>query len=242
MRVGIRNGTEIGYDLREVTDMLRQRDTQCDEGRALIRQLAEYFRDENLVERRNIGGGYDVVSGGAIRAYCYDHDLIVPSELLGTPPSAEEVPALMRKMLREGAAVSAVAPEVLPGQPVAAREGERKHGGARPEVEYIKRYVSECQQRGLTLLAMKKGFVRHVRERIDAGDQNCPFIAYDPTQSMFTVWGAACARELPLANAHRSICSAHKKLSGVSKRKQVCHRLQAADPTMAASHSDGGLP
>lgn len=242
MRVGIRNGTEIGYDLREVSEMLRQRDARCDEGRTLIRQLADYFRQENLVERRTIGGGYDVVSGGAIRAYCYDHDLVVPRELLGTPTSAEEVPALMRKMLREGGTVSAAAPGVLLSQPVAAREGERKHGGARPEVEYIERYVSECQQRGLTLLAMKNGFVRHVREQIDDGDQNCPFIAYDPTLSVFTVWGAVCTRELPLANAQRSIGSAHKKLSGVSKCKQVHHQRRTADPTMAASHSDGGSP
>lgn len=241
MRVGIRNGTEIGYDLREVAEMLGQRDTGCAEGRALIRLLAEYFRRESLVERFNVGGGYDVVSGGSIRAYCYDHDLAVPCELLGTPPSAEEVPALMRKMLREGA-VSAAAPGALPSQPVAAREGERKHGGARPEVNYIERYVSECQQRGLTLLAMKNGFVRHVRERIDEGDQNCPFIAYDPTLSVFTVWGAVCTRALPLANAQRSIGSAHKKLSGVSKCKQVHPRRRTSDPTMAPSHSDGDLP
>lgn len=242
MRTGIRNGTEIGYDLREVAAMLGHRDTGYAEGRALIQQLADYFRRQSLVERFNVGGGYDVVSGGAIRAYCYDHDLSVPRELLGTASSAEEVPALMRKMLRERAAVSEVVPEVLPGQPVAAQEGERKHGGARPEVEYIERYVSECQQRGLTLLAMKKGFVRYVRERLYEGDQSCPFIAYDPTLSIFTVWGAARVRELPLANAHRSIGSAHKKLSAVSKCKQVRHWPLAADSTMAASHSDGGLP
>lgn len=219
--------------------MLGQRDTWCAEGLALIHQLGDYFRRESLVELYG-ANSYDIVSGGAIRAYCYDHDLNVPPELSGAMMSAEEGPAFWRKMQRDMVATSDAAPEALPDRPASMPDGGRKHGGARPEVEYIERYVSACQQRGLTLLAMKNGFVRHVRERIEAKDPECPFIAFNPTRSIFTVWGAGGVREASLASTHRSIGSAYKKLSGVSKCKQVSRRLPAAEPTMEASYSDGG--
>lgn len=214
--IGIRNGTEIGYDLREVAEMLGQRAPHCAEGCAFIQKLGEYFRREGLVEMRNIGGGYDIVSGGAIRAYCYDFDLNVPPELSGARPSAEEMPGLWRKMQRDSEAVSVAAPE--PALSVAAQECDRRHGGARPETIFIERYVAERMSKGLSLHAMRAGFVRHVGECIEAKDPECPFTKYDPVRSMFTV-GAADGgeRTLPLANAIRSVSDTEKR---IRKRQQ----------------------
>lgn len=213
MRVGIRNGTEIGYDLREVAEMFGQRDAHSAEGRAFIQKLGEYFRRECLIERRCIGGGYDVVAGGAIRAYCYDNDRNVPPELSGAMMSPEEVPAYMRKMQRDMVAVSDAAPEVLPCSPASESGGERKHGGDRPETVFIKRYVQEGVSKGVSLLAMRTRFVHRVIECIEAKDLECPFTSYDPRRSMFTVWGAGGGeRDVPLASAQRSIADAEKRI------------------------------
>lgn len=218
MPIGIRNGTEIGYYLREVAEMLGQRDSWCAEGRALIHQLGDYFSRENLVEMLGGSWGYDVVSGGAVRAYCYDCGLNVPPELAGMRPSPQETAALVRRMLRDREAVSDAASEVLPGQPASVPGGERKHGGGRPETAFIEWYIKERRSKGLTLHAMRNGFVHHVIECIEAGDRNCPFIAYDPAHSMFTVWGAdGEEREVLLANVQRSIGDAEKR---ISRRKQ----------------------
>lgn len=213
---GIRNGTEIGYDLGEVARMLGQRDLHCADGRDLIQRLSGYFRQEHLIEARGLNS-YDVVSGGAIRAYCYDHDQAIPRELEGTAPSADEVKALMRKMLRDMVGAACGTPEAA-DKSAASPAHKRKRGGDRPETVFFERYVRQCAGEGLTLHAMRTRFVRYVGDCIEARDPECPFTQYDPVRSEFTVWGAdGTERTLSLAAAHRSIGDAKKRIRG---RKQ----------------------
>lgn len=161
MPVGIRNGTELAYDLREVAAFLGHQDIRCENGQAFMQQLGDYFRQHNLIELFNKGGGRDSVTLGSVRAFCIDHELPIPETIAG-PVSTQEIDATLRKMQGViGVAQIASIHDRLTDTP------DRKHGGARPYISYIEDYVRRGFETGGSPRSLKLGIVPHILKCIE---------------------------------------------------------------------------
>lgn len=208
MPIGIHNGTALAYDLREVAAMLGHQDIGCEDGRAVLQHLADYFRQHNLIVLFNVGGGWDSVSRGAVRAYCIDHDLPIPDELSGMA-TTEETHALIRKMQRD---VAIAQDAVLSKGTSSAVPSERKRGGSRPESDFVARYVTQGRELGRSTAALRHGITAHINVCITERDPDCPFTHFDVVRKVFTVIGAkGGTREVSVERLSKAVASACKK-------------------------------
>lgn len=207
MPVGIRNGTELAYDLREVAAFLGYQDIGCENGQAFMQQLGDYFRQHNLIELFNKGGGRDSVTLGSVRAFCIDHGVSIPETIAG-PASTQELAAIMRKM-QVGVEVAQIAS--IPDRP--AKTPHRKHGGSRPESIFVEEYVRGGREANRTTENIKLGIVPHILKCIEEGDLDCPFTEFDAVNKRFSVNDAkGRTRWCSVANLNRAVTAALKRI------------------------------
>lgn len=208
MPVGIHNGTELAYDLREVAAFLGHQDIWCESGKSFMQQLSDYFCQHNLVEMRNGGGGWDRVTLGSVRAFCIDHGVSIPETIAG-PISPQEIGATLRKMQRS---VGVVQIASIPDRHKA--NSEREHGGSRPESIFISEYARSGWDTGMTPRSLKLGLVRHINEQIEQRNPDCPFIKFDAINKKFSVEDAkGHTRWCSVESLNRSVASHLRKLA-----------------------------
>ena len=214
MPIGNPNGIGLAYDLSEVAKLLGHQDIRCESGQAFMQQLGDYFRQHNLIEMFNAGGGWDRVTLGSVRAFCIDHGVSIPETIAG-PISPQEIGATLRKM--QGS-VGVVQIASIPDHPTEIPV--RKHGGSRPESIFIEEYVRRGFENDRTPESLRRELVRHINEQIAERNPDCPFIKFDAVNKKFSVEDAkGRTRWCSVESLNRSVMADGKKKE---KRLQPC--------------------
>lgn len=204
MPIGNPNGIGLAYDLSEVAKLLGHQDIWCESVQAFMRQLGDYFRQHNLIEMRNGGGGWDRVTLGSVRAFCIDHGVPIPETIAG-PVSTQELFATMRKM--QGVAGVVPIPDRLTGS------SERKHGGALPYISFIEEYVRSGIESDKPLHSIRAGIQHHILKCIDEGVLDCPFLEFDNAGKEFSFTDAkGRERWVSVTSLNGSVARAHKRI------------------------------
>lgn len=213
MPIGFRNGTELAYDLHEVAKMFGHPAVGCTDGLAFVQRLGDYFCQHHLIVLHNASSGWSRVSRGGVRAYCIEHDLPFPSEVLGCE-TPEETGALVRKMQR---LTEAAQGPVVPLRP--AKRGSRARGGALPQTIFVEDYVKRELERlaDRTVESLRNGLTPYILQRMGE-DPECPFISFDSGTKQFKVLSAdgMSTRLAAVSELRRSVAGAFKKFASVS--------------------------